>query len=278
MLDTLTKGYLSLHPAAAARTLSRLDNHDIRETLEVMPANLAANILDYMQPMTVSGCIAYMDIEKSHDLLSRMNASNAVAVLRLLSKAKQNEILSAMSRTNAANLRMRMRLSESVIGAYADSDVVTFSPDYRVSDALRLFKHSRAQKTGHTIYVLNEDNKLQGIVEMSELLTAKENNTIQRLLKPASVVLNARAALLSATRHPAWLTNDNLPVVDRNGIFQGVLWRSSISGQEKQIISEVTEHNETATTRSALADIFWLSVGALFTRSTDASSRDRKEH
>ena len=34
--------------------------------------------------------------------------------------------------------------------------------------------------------------------------------------------------------------------------------------KEAQIMNEIVERNELMTTRSALADIFWLAVGALF--------------
>ena len=277
MLDTLTKGYLSLHPAAAARTLSRLDNEDILETLEAMPVNLAASVLNHMQPVTVSDFINQIDIEKSHELLSRMNVSHAVASLRMMNKTRQKELLEHMPRASAVHMRIRMRFSESVIGAYADSDIVTLVPEHRVSDALRLFKQSRAKQTGHATYVLDAEYRLLGIVELGELLTAKESNTILRLLRPAPVVLNARASLQSAIRHPAWLTYDNLPVTNRDGIFQGVLWRSSISEKETKLINEVSDYNETATTRSALADIFWLSVGALLARKPDMPSQKDEE-
>jgi Mg/Co/Ni transporter MgtE len=218
-----------------------------------------------------------MDLEKSQDLFNRMKAANAVAAMRLLGKDTLSRIFAAMPRSRAAQLRMRMRLSESVIGSYADADVITFSPDHRISDALRLFRESRSQQTGHAIYVTDANRKLLGQVELGELLATKESSTIQRLLRPAPAVLNARAALQSSARHPAWVTQDNLPVTDRSGLFQGVLWRSTLSDHEQQIISEVADENETATTRSALADIFWLGVGAVFTRNPDLSSQDREE-
>jgi hypothetical protein len=40
-------------------------------------------------------------------------------------------------------------------------------------------------------------------------------------------------------------------------------------------LSEVAERNDLISTRAALADIFWLAVGALFV--TDASRADRSQ-
>jgi len=277
MLDSVTRGYLSLHPASAARTLARLETPDIREMLEALPGNLAANVLNFMPPLTASQCLGQMDVSTSGDLVARMNAAKAVAALRLMSRMQVKDIFSKMPYQSAAHLRMRLRFSDSVIGTFADSDVVTLNPDHRVSDALRLFKQNKSQRTSHTIYVLDEENRLAGTVDLGELLTARDSNTIKRLIRPAPVILNARTALNTATSHPAWLTHDNLPVINRDGVFQGVLWRSSVSEQDQQIINSVVDHNETATTLTALADIFWIAVGAIFS-STATSAQDKSEH
>ena len=66
------------------------------------------------------------------------------------------------------------------------------------------------------------------------------------------------------TNHPAWLTHDSLPVVNRDDVFLGVLQRSKVMEGEQELLTEVAERNELATTRAALADIFWIGVGALF--------------
>jgi magnesium transporter len=277
MIDSVTKGYLSLHPASAARTLSRLDTHDIRETLETLPINLAANVLSNMSPQTASQCLGEMDITTSSELVTRMNAARAVAVLRLMGRTQVRDILSKLSYQAAAHLRMRLRFSDSVIGTFADSDVVTLNPEHHVSDALRLFKQNKSHRTSHTIYVVDGDNRLVGTVDLSELLTARDSNTIKGLIHPAPVILNARTALNTVTSHPAWLTHDNLPVTHRDGLFQGVLWRSSVSEHKQQIINSVVDHNETTTTLTALADIFWIAVGAVFS-SSPGSTQDKSEH
>ena len=50
MFDAVTKGYIALHPADAARTLARLDSGDSKAIFEVMPPQLAAKVLEHMTP------------------------------------------------------------------------------------------------------------------------------------------------------------------------------------------------------------------------------------
>jgi hypothetical protein len=73
------------------------------------------------------------------------------------------------------------------------------------------------------------------------------------------------------------LSHDSLPVVNRNGIFQGVLRRSRVTEEGPQLLSEVTELNDLISTRTALADIFWLAVGALFVGNVSRADRSQRE-
>jgi magnesium transporter len=274
VIDPLTKGYLSLRPAAAARTLSHLDNRDIKAILESIPQPLAANVLEQMPSGTAARCLAQLAPKTGGEILSRIPAPTAAAVLRQMPRERTKALLATLPRPTAARLRLRLRYSETVIGAFVDADVVTFTPDHRVGDALRLFRRA-GQHSGHTVYVLDDRRHLVGAVDLSDLLTQRDRSLLQRAMRPVSLTLSARGSIQTLSNHPAWLTHDNLPVVDRNGVFQGVLWRSKVMEEERELLSEVAERNELATTRSALADIFWMGVGALLIGNSDPVSHDK---
>lgn len=274
VFDPLAKGYITLHPAAAARTLARLDSGDIKAIFEVMPLQLAANVLENMTPSSAGRCLAQLTDKTGGEMLARMPVSVAVAVLRLIERDRLKALLAVMPRHAAARLRLRLRYSETVIGSFVDADVVTFMPDYRVGDALRLFRRAN-QRTGQTIHVLDQHRHLAGVVDLSDLLGERDRGMIQRVMRPASTVLNARAAIQTVTNHPAWLSHDSLPVVNRNGVFLGVLQRSKVMAGEQQLLTGVAERNEIDTTRAALADIFWIGVGALFVSNAGRATESR---
>jgi Mg/Co/Ni transporter MgtE len=271
--DPVTKGYIALRPAAAARTLARLDSRDIKAIFESMPRPLAAKVLEHMAPDSVARCLAQLTPKAGGEILARMPVLAAVAALRLMKREHVKGLLAVMPRTAAARLRLRLRYSETVIGAFVDADVVTFTPNHRVGDALRLFRRA-GQHTGQTIHVLDERRRLAGVVELSDLLGERDRSMIRRVMRPASIVLNARAAVQTVNSHPAWLTHDSLPVVNREGVFQGVLRRSKVM-EEHELLTEVAERNELATTRAALADIFWIGVGALFVGNAGVAERNK---
>jgi magnesium transporter len=264
VLDALTKGYLTLHPGAAARTLARLDGRDLKAIFQNMPRPLAASVLGHMPPASIARCLAQVQTKAAAEILGRMPSLTAVAALRLMNTDQIKGLFAAMPRPAAARLRLRLRYPETLVGAFVDADVLTLNLEQRVGDALRLVRRV-GQRTGHTLCVLDDHRHLAGLVDLSDLLGERDRSRIQRVLHPAPVVLNARAALHTLTNHPAWLTHDSLPVVNREGLFQGVLARSRVMTEEPQLLTDVAERNELSTTRAALADIFWLGVAALFT-------------
>jgi magnesium transporter len=266
MLDPVTKGYIALHPAAVAGALVQLGKAETRALFEAMPRHLAANVMEHMVPRAAAQNLEQLASKLSADLLARMSVPAAVEILRVMKREQVKELFAVMPRSAVARLRMRLRFSETVIGGFVDTDVATITADIRVSDALRFIKRN-SQRMGHSIYVLDEQWRLMGVVDLGELVAARERTTVQRLIRPAPVVFNARAPLQTAASHPGWLTHDNLPVINREGVFQGVLQRSTVMEEESELISRVDDHKELAMTRDALADILWLGVSAIFSGS-----------
>ena len=125
--------------------------------------------------------------------------------------------------------------------------------------------------------MLDEQRHLAGQVHLDDMLSARDRCLIRSLMQPVPAVLNTRATLQSVARQPAWLTNDSLPETNRNNIYQGVLWRDKVRGNDQHLIHEVTEQSELASTRAALADIFWMAVGALFVGGVTPTEHDEED-
>jgi len=79
------------------------------------------------------------------------------------------------------------------------------------------------------------------------------------------------------TNHPGWLSHESLPVVNRNGHFQGVLEHSRVMEEGNRLPVEVAEVSELTATRSALADIFWMGVGAFLAADTRTAGRNKAD-
>ena len=276
MLDPVTKGYLTICPESAARTLLRLEKPDLEAIVEAMPSSLAAVVLESMAPASASRCLRNLRADIITDILSHMRIPASVEILRHLHREQVKTLLDNLPRTLSVRLRLRLRFSEAAIGASVDVASVTFSPGQHVGDALRSYRRN-GKDSGHTIYVLDESRHLLGEVQLNNLLTARDRSRVERIMGRITTVLNARATIQSVASHAAWLNHDSLPVVDRNNVFQGVLRRSRVIEKEQQLISQLSDKTDLETTRSALADVFWIAIGAFFISDAGAAARNKAE-
>ncbi len=263
MLDLLTAGYMDLHPDDAARVLARLDERELAAFLGESPPRLAADVLSHMTPSAASRALLRMDREAVVRIVARMPTEAAAVRLRGMERARLRELFAALPRTTGVRLRIRMRYPEGVIGSVIDTDVLTLTPDLRVVEAVRLTRKTADQLTQH-LYVLDERRRLKGMVDLCRLLAEKDRTPVGRIMEPTQVILHARASMHTVENHPAWITNENLPVVNRLGIFEGVLPRSAVMRQDRSLISSVEEQQDAATTHTALSDVFWMAVASLF--------------
>ena len=276
MLDPVTKGYLTRRPDAAAISLLRLEDRDMQGIFEAMPRLVAANVLEHMPAASASRCLSNLANKTVSEILAHMPIPAGIAVLRHMQHDQVKELLESMPRTMAMRLRIGLRYSETMVGAFVDANVITLTPEHHVGDALRLYR-KQGQYTRDIIYVLNKHRHLAGQVYLNDLINARDRSIISRHMHPVPAVLNTRATLQSVAKHPAWLTNDSLPVTNRNSVFQGVLWRDKVMKKDQQLINNVTEQNELASTRAALADIFWMAVGALFVGGAASAEHNEEE-
>ena len=93
-----------------------------------MPPQLAAKLLEHMPPQTAGRSLVLLPSKRGGEILARIPVLAAVAALRLLERDQVRALLAVLPRPAAAQLRLRLRYSERVIGAFVDSDVVLVAP------------------------------------------------------------------------------------------------------------------------------------------------------
>lgn len=263
--DPLAADYLERHPAAAARSLSRLDEDELVEFVASVPPALIARVLPYLTPSVSAEALHRLGVETTAEIVARMTNEAAIIVMRVMQRDFRNALFRALPRMTTARLRVQLRYPEALIGSLVDADAFTLTPDLRISDALRLLRRAGGQ-VAQQIYVIDDQRRVKGCVDLGELVSERDRTPLSRIVRPAPVLLNARAPLHTVDDLDAWLRYDSLPVVDRRGTFQGILRRQAITRDERALLAGISTEREFETTRIAISDIFWLAVGALFSR------------
>lgn len=275
-LDPLVITYLEDHPAAAAGSLGQLNAAEVADFLADTPSPIAARVLSHMMRAAAADALSHLEPAAAADILFRMPNEAAVLVIRSMNRDSHRALFRSMPRAAAFRLRLQMRYPEALIGSLVDSDAITLLPEQRVMDALRVMRGGK-RRVSQQVYVIDGDRRLVGFVDLTALIANRERTSLSRILQPVPVALNARAPLHMAEDLDVWLSFDSLPVVDRRGIFQGVLRREAIGRENRSLLAGISSEREFGKTRTALADIFWLVVGSLLAPRDSSTFANRKD-
>jgi magnesium transporter len=230
----LTIGYLQAHPVEAARQLESLDPHNSALLLEALPGYEIAGVLEYCLPVSTAKIIEELPKDLWADVVSAMNATSAIGVLRQFEETVQQEILDRLDNPMGTTLRRALRYSSNTAGSLADPRVFTVPPDIAVEEAIERIR-TYGQKAMYYIYVIDRDSRLEGVVTLRQLLIDRSDHLVGTLMESQMITLSADANLDEILKHPEWSRFHMLPVVDRWGTFLGALRYRMLRRIEKDV-------------------------------------------
>jgi magnesium transporter len=233
----LTLGYFQAHPVEAARHLESLGPQEAGMLLEFLPGEEIANVLEHCLPVSTAKILGELSKDLSVDVLSAMNATSAIGVLRQFEEVSRYAMLERMDNSMGATLRRALRYSPNTAGSLADPQVFTLPPDILVEEAISRIR-TYGQKAMYYIYVIDRDGKLEGVVTLRQLLVDSSAHSVGTLMENQITTLSAEANLEEILQHSEWSRFHTLPVVDRWGTFFGALRYRMLRRIEKDVLGK----------------------------------------
>jgi len=230
----LTLGYFQAHPVEAARHLESLGPQEAGLLLEAFSGEEIANVLEHCLPVSTARILEAIPKDLNAEVLSAMNATSAISVLRQFEEASRYDILDRMDNSMGATLRRALRYSTNTAGSLADPQVFILPADIPVEEAISRIR-TYGQKAMYYIYVIDRDGKLEGVVTLRQLLVNSSAHLVGTLMENQITTLSAEANLEEILNHPEWSRFHTLPVVDRWGTFFGALRYGMLRRIEKDV-------------------------------------------
>ena len=123
---------------------------------------------------------------------------------------------------------MLLGYPDDTVGAWADPEAIVVGSDTATGEALARVRGNPGLEANE-IYVVDESQRLQGIVGLQVLLRAHETMSLAALMRPPAGVLPVAMPLSGAAAHPAWKQTNIMPVVERGDRFIGVLHAAKLA-------------------------------------------------
>jgi magnesium transporter len=221
--EKLADDLIDRHPSDAAAVLETLDFADGSALLSRLAPERATRVLRLTTAHSAAELLAGMQPARAAEIVENLPLDTAVVYLRKLSEDVRDPILEATKTPRSRSIRALLRFAANTAGALMDPEVLAIREDLLVRDAIERV-HVSAEHARYNVYVVDEDDRLVGVLNLRELLLAKPRRPLAEITHRRVERIAANAGWRAIVEHPGWQIAHTLPVVDPgSGMYLGAI-------------------------------------------------------
>jgi len=254
------------HPGRAADVLERVGPKEGARALRRPPVGEAAEVLRRLSPHRAADVLDALPDERVVELLAALPVAVASRLLRRLRSERGEAVLDALPAATARDLRAMIGFPENTAGALMDPGVLALPEGLSAREALSRIREA-ADRARYNVYVVDEEQRLVGALNLRELFLAKPGARLADLMVHAPQALPADADRTAVVSHPGWREVHSLPVVDASGAYLGAVRYRTLRELE-ELLFRGGRHDADA--RTALGELFTAGASGLLEAITRA--------
>ena len=218
----LAQAFMEQHPRRAAERFGIATPREAARVLAPCADELAAEVLQHVDPVHAGNIIEALGAARRPGLLSALPPRRAALFLQDAAPETREAWLAAVPPKLATALRAAISYPEDSAARLMDPAVLAAPADMTAAQARELVARY-AQRTLYYLYIIDEEHRPVGVLNLRELMGASAKAPLSTLMHSPVITVPARAATAVVAAHPGWSTLHALPVVDDEGTLIGVL-------------------------------------------------------
>jgi magnesium transporter len=215
-----------LHPADLADVAEALPRSQIPLLLASLPAPRAAAVLEYFSEELRTELLEEMSPEQAAALVAAMTPDERADALEVLEEERAEEIVEALPAETRAATEQLLAYDPNSAGGLMTTDVVSVPDSYTVEETLRRVREiarSGRREAMNTVYALDVDGTLKGVMSLRELLASPEGARLADVAWPEVRRVAVSADREEVARLIAEYDLVAIPVVDDRNRVLGVV-------------------------------------------------------
>ncbi|MDQ0208729.1 magnesium transporter [Alkalicoccobacillus murimartini] len=222
--QTFRDTFLRLHPTDQLDTFYTLTSHQRKSVYSILSAEEFADLFEYMHETDRITFVTEEDLTYVLDVLQHMQTDDVADVLRDLDKTWQSSILSKMDPLTKEVISKLLTYPKDSAGSLMTTEFIAIQSSFSVEDVMQLLKEkSPDAETIYYLYVMNEQEKLVGVLSLRELIISDNHVLVDEIMSHtiASIdVLEDQEVVASAIKKYNLLA---IPVTNEDAQLVGII-------------------------------------------------------
>ena len=182
----LKKKFNPIHYADLAEILELLSNDEATYIVKLLGSDTTADALAEIDPDIRESILENLSAKEIAQEITELDTDDAADLILELPQERQEKVMSQIDdHEHAKDIRDLLKYDENTAGGLMAKELVKVQEDLSV---LKCLNEMRAQaedvKRVHSIYVVDQKNRLKGRLSLKDLITAKSNDKVKDIYIP----------------------------------------------------------------------------------------------
>jgi magnesium transporter len=204
------------HASEIAIIFEKLSQEERERIINVLPVETASEVIAEMDEEHHPEDILFnLDPEKRSEIIEELDYDDATDLISQLEEHEQHEILKDVDHEDATEIRSLLSYPEDSAGGLMNTDVIRVNINLDKKDALEEIIHqSEEMEEFYTIYVVDDQEILKGIVSLKSIIKARPEIKIADILNTNYVYVKADLDQEDVAKLISQYNLASIPVVD----------------------------------------------------------------
>ena len=223
-LDVDKQKLKKLHPADIAAFVEEMDYNSQAAFVRSLDAEQAADALAEMEIETQVGIISLLEGEHASDLLEELPPDEAADILSEMPEEKSAELLGLMESEDADEVKKLMQYESDTAGGLMTTEYIDLAAGLSVEQAIaRLRELAPEAETIYYLYVVDDEERLLGVLSLRELIIAAPQTLLGTLMHTKLITLHYEDGKRKIAETMQKYSLLAVPVLDENGRILGII-------------------------------------------------------
>ena len=215
------------HDNDIADALTKLTPDERRELYPLIGVERVAEIFAYLDD--AEPYLKELPIESAAKIVSEMDSDDAVDVLEEMDATTKHKIVGMLDKEASDDVRLLFSYDDDEIGSRMTTNFIMIHNNLTIRQAMReLIEQAGENDNISTIYVIDDEDKFYGAIDLKDLIIAREYTDLEDLISHSYPYVKDHEKVADCIEQIKDYAEDSIPVLQENGTIAGIITSQDI--------------------------------------------------
>lgn len=225
------------HDNDISYALEGLTKEERLSLYQIIGMERTADVFSYLDD--VDEYLSEINLKDAAKLIEEMDADDAVDVLEQIDDDYAEKLVSLLNKKTSRDIRMIRSYDDDEVGSRMTTNYVVINHSLTIKEAMKeLVKQSEDNDNIDPLYVVDDDGKFYGEIDLKELIKARANAVLENLIITEYPVVHDHEKVADVLTDLKEYAEQSVPVVNDENRLLGILTAQDIIETVDEELSE----------------------------------------